>query len=232
MQDDRLLERSAVVANSAMNRQRGCAGTNSYAKELRFNPVEFLARRVQSQADVAWLDLCCGSGRALIEAGRELSCLTDADHANLELIGVDLVPMFEPRPRELSFVRLVTASAARWAPTAAFDLITCVHGLHYLGDKLELIRSAASWLKRDGLFVAHLDTANLRLSDEDGGGRTIVRDLRRQGVEYDTRTHLLRCVGKKALQVGYEYVGADDRAGPNYTGQEAVNSYYRRRELH
>ena len=36
------------------------------------------------------------------------------------------------------------ASLAAWRPERTFGLITCVHGLHYVGDKLGLISRAAS----------------------------------------------------------------------------------------
>jgi hypothetical protein len=28
------------------------------------------------------------------------------------------------------------------------------------------------------------------------------------------------------IHLNFEYLGADDQAGPNYTGQPVVNSYY------
>jgi hypothetical protein len=43
---DAALAESAVVANCAMNRERGLAGVNSYARELGFNPVDVLAAAV------------------------------------------------------------------------------------------------------------------------------------------------------------------------------------------
>jgi hypothetical protein len=64
------LEQSSVVANSAMNRERGCAGGNSYAKELGVNPIEILMPRFKSHERLAWLDLCCGTGKALVEAAQ------------------------------------------------------------------------------------------------------------------------------------------------------------------
>ena len=36
------LERSAVVANCRMNRERGLVGSNGYAVELGFDPLDFL----------------------------------------------------------------------------------------------------------------------------------------------------------------------------------------------
>jgi hypothetical protein len=64
------LERSAVVANCRMNRGRNLTGSNGYAKEIGFSPLDFLKERGVSGRPTAWLDLCCGSGKALIEAAR------------------------------------------------------------------------------------------------------------------------------------------------------------------
>ncbi len=58
------LEQSSIVANSLMNRERRCLGGNSYEKELSFNIIEFLRRRIGSEKQVRWLDLCCGEGKA------------------------------------------------------------------------------------------------------------------------------------------------------------------------
>jgi hypothetical protein len=70
-------------------------------------------------------------------------------------------------------------------------LITCVHGLHYIGDKLAL-RSR----------------------------------LRAAGFAYNPRRHQITCVGRRDVRLPYAYLGADDSAGPGYTGQPAVTSYY------
>ena len=45
-------------------------------------------------------------------------------------------------------------------------------------------------------------------------------------MEYDRRKRRVVCRGRKAVDLPYRYLGADDRAGPNYTGQSAVGSYY------
>ncbi len=75
--DDAALEASAVVANCAMNRERQLAGVNSYARELRFGPLDVLTAVIAGRSDDnagtgAWLDLCCGTGRALIQAASQL----------------------------------------------------------------------------------------------------------------------------------------------------------------
>src|SRR4051794_31877012 len=102
--DNRSLEESPVVANAAMNRERGCLGANSYQKDLGLNPLEILAARRRTQDHVAWLDLCCGTGRALVEAALLLRPGVGA--AAVEFIGVDLAGMFCPLPPELGFLRL------------------------------------------------------------------------------------------------------------------------------
>lgn len=226
MLDDAALASSEIVANSSMNRQRGLAGPNSYSRDLRFDVLGFLRERLRQQGSVAWLDLCCGSGRALIEAGRVLP------RDGVRIIGVDLVPAFDPLPAEISTVRFEAASLSDWTTGSGFDLITCVHGLHYVGDKLGLIARAVSWLREAGRLVAHLDPDNLRFADPDcvagqPAGPAVLKLLRRSGMTYDPRTRILSCVGRRLLTPPFDYLGADDAAGPNWTGQPAVNSYYR-----
>ncbi|MFI7525979.1 hypothetical protein [Nocardia salmonicida] len=73
--DNSTLEQSSVVANNAMNRGRGLSGVNSYTRELGFDPYEVLAERLRADptARVTWVDVCCGSGRALLEAEHNAS---------------------------------------------------------------------------------------------------------------------------------------------------------------
>jgi trans-aconitate methyltransferase len=200
--DDPALHASSVVANNAMNRERQLTGVNSYARVLGFDPVE--------RAGNGWLDLCCGSGRALIQAAARV------DPA--KLAGVDLVDAFAPAPPGLT---LVAAPIETWTPQRAFDLITCVHGLHYVGDKLAVLTRVLKWLTPAGTFVADLDLASIR-----PGGRRLAALLRAAGVEYDGRRKRITCAGPRELDLPVRYLGADDRAGPNYTGQPAVNSHY------
>lgn len=218
--DDDDLERSAVVANCRMNRERNLLGSNGYDRELGFNPLAYLKERTSSSGTAAWLDLCCGTGRALIQAAE----IVQAERLAIAIVGVDLVGMLAPTPPDLSRLRLVEASLGSWRPDRAFDLITCVHGLHYIGDKLALIARAASWLTEDGLFVASLDNHNLKLGAL--SVRRFTTGLCRAGLRYDARRRLVSCRGRKHVSLPYRYLGADDTAGPNYTGQQAVDSYY------
>ena len=221
---DDALERSAVVANCRMNRERGLVGSNGYAVEIGFNPLDFLRGRTDGGRPVAWLDLCCGTGKALIEAAEVVHA--DGLALGIVIVGVDLVGMFHRPDADLTCLGLVEASLSRWHPDRPFDLITCVHGLHYVGDKLGLIARAASWLAEDGVFVASLDLHNLKFADGKASGRRIAAVLRRAGLEYDHRRRLVVCRGRKVVDLPYSYLGADDRAGPNYTGQPAVDSFY------
>jgi SAM-dependent methyltransferase len=221
---DDILEHSAVVANCRMNRERVLVGSNGYDKELGLNPLDFLRRRVASGYNPAWLDLCCGTGRALIEAARIVHA--EGLGSRIGIVGVDLAGMFLTPEPGLDGLRLVEASLRTWRPEGRFDLITCVHGLHYIGDKLGLIARAASWLVEDGLFLANLSLENVKVASYSNSDRKLVGEFRRAGLEYDRKRRLVACRGRKDLEWPYRYRGADDRAGPNYTGQPAVNSHY------
>ncbi|WP_021599919.1 class I SAM-dependent methyltransferase [Actinomadura welshii] len=202
--DDAALEQSAVVANCAMNRERRLDG---YARELGIDITELAGDR--------WLDLCCGTGRALADAAAVLP--------ETEIVGVDLVDHFVPGTNAL---RLITASVTTWQPDRPSDLITCVHGLHYVGDKLGLLTRAASWLTEDGQLVANFDAGSVRLPDGTPAGRRLTTALRHAGFTYDSRRRRISIRGHRTIDLPYLYLGADDQAGPNYTGQPAVHSFY------
>lgn len=225
--DDGALAASWVVANCAMNRERQLAGANSYTRELGLNPFEWLRNRAGTDGTgsrVAWLDLCCGTGRALIQADQEARRDGLADR--FRLVGVDLVDAFDPH-QSSDTLQLTTFSVTAWTPPHPFDLITCVHGLHYVGDKLAVIARAAAALTDNGLFIADLDVASIRSPDGRPAGRVLTNALRASGVSYDARRRRITCHGRRELHLPFVYLGADDQAGPNYTNQPAVHSYYR-----
>lgn len=201
------LEKTGVVANCRMNRERRLS---SYREELGFSLPAFL----KAHHPPAWLDLCCGHGRALAEA---------AQRVEGKFVGVDLVDTFVRAER----VQFIETPLRRWEPEGTFDLITCVHGLHYLGDKLGLLTRAGSWLKPEGRILAHLDWANVVWEDGKGAARTALGWLRRNGWRYDKTRRLLQRVGP-GPRWPYPFAGADPNGGPNYTGQPAVTSIYRR----
>ncbi len=223
LKDSHALERSEIVANSAMNRGRGIAGPNSYAKDLGFQCVAFLLEQLNGKGSAAWLDLCCGSGRALIQAAQALHQIAPGRY---EVTGVDLVPMFDEVPSGLPGLTLMERSLGQWKPDRAYDLITCVHGLHYIGDKLGALCSVAGWLTMEGELLAHLDMANLRLTGDETSRHAWISVLRRAGFTYSSGRRLVRLDGFREIVLPYLYLGADDTAGPNSTGQPAVDSWY------
>lgn len=215
---------SPVVANSVMNRERGASGVNSYEKELKLAPASYLEALLRHQGRAAWLDLCCGVGNALVQTAEHFQRRGQLNRLTLQ--GVDLVDAFRPLPPALRGSLTFTAAALpAWTPAQPFDLITCSHGLHYLGDKLRVLEQVAGWLGPQGRFVAHLDLQNIRL--EAPNSPAVLRQLLRQaGFTYDARTRLLRRVGPAPVRFGLRYLGADDAAGPNYSGQPAVTAHY------
>ena len=82
------------------------------------------------------------------------------------------------------------------------------------------------WLRPGGSLVANFDVASIRL-DNEPVGRKLTKALRDNGFCYDGRRRLIKFVGPGRPELPFEYVGADDKAGPNYTGQPAVDSHYR-----
>jgi SAM-dependent methyltransferase len=220
--DNAALESSSVVANCVMNRERSLSGSNGYGRELGVDISAELARR-SAKAGVRWLDLCCGSGRALADAARLLTGQNVA--GRVEIVGLDLVDHFvaDSFPPVL---RLITGSVTEWVPDGPFDLITCVHGLHYVGDKLGALTRVASWLADDGLFAANFDVRSVRRADGRPAGRRLTAELRRQRFVYDTAHRRISRHGGGKIRLPYRYLGADDQAGPNYTGQPAVDSFY------
>lgn len=221
-QSDDVLENSPVVANCRMNRERNLHGPNGYDRDLRFDPLALLKDAVNRNGEANWLDLCCGTAKALAEAAG----LVEAEGLPIQITGVDLAGLFVPYGS--ASLTLHQAGLSTWQPDCQFDLITCVHGLLYIGDKLGLIVRAAGWLKDDGQFVANLDMANIRLGNGQSSSRIVAPALRRAGFDYSSRHRLISCDGMRECELPFRYLGADDDAGPNYTGQPAVNSYYER----
>lgn len=220
--DRQSLERSTVVANNRMNRERNLHGINSYQKDLGFDFLDWLRAR---PGEVRWMDLCCGRGNALIQAAGDLSPTSDAGRIHLE--GLDLVGMFSPISSEITHPpSLHIGSVAAWQPTAHYDLITCVHGIHYIGDKLGAIRHSLMQLKDDGLLAINLDLDNIKSQDGHSLKAWWKSAINQAGWEYHARRHLLLVHGRQDWNPRLNYLGADDQAGPNYSGQPVVDSYY------
>jgi 2-polyprenyl-3-methyl-5-hydroxy-6-metoxy-1,4-benzoquinol methylase len=214
---------SPVVANSKMNRERNASGINSYEKEFKFKPESFLRDHIDSKDQVKWLDICCGQGKALIQAALHLSEKGLQDKATLR--GIDLIDSFLPIPPAINCIEFEIRSVVNWSPGEKYDLITCVHGLHYIGDKLKVLKTIFGSLNPGGIFMANLDLANIKIAD--CNTEKYLKDLFRvNSIAYKARSKTIACKGPVKIDFGVCYEGATDKAGPNYTGQEAVNSFY------
>jgi hypothetical protein len=142
MLTDHELLASSVVANSTMNRGRGLSGVNSYERELRFDILKFLQERVSLNGRAVCDDACCGEGRALLAAARFLQSVEWG--GAVSLLGIDLVDAFTAV--ETHGLTLVRGDVVKHRWDIPVDLVTIVHGLHYLGDKLRFIENAYSML--------------------------------------------------------------------------------------
>lgn len=205
-----------------MNRKRKASGINSYEKELKFKPEEYLDS-CREQRHVKWLDLCCGEGNALLQYAMESEC-KDFQHP-VTLLGIDLVDQFQPIPSCISCLRFQTGSLIDWEPEDRYDLVTCVHGLHYIGDKLRVLLKSLTVISDQGLLVANLDLNSIRV-EGDPKGQYLKKFFIENEIEYNVRRKLIICKGPRYISLNLLYRGADDKCGPNYTGQDAVDSYY------
>lgn len=212
-----------MVANAAMNRGRGLEGVNSYARELGIDLRAVLLERMERDGTVSWLDLCCGEGHALLSMAGELEERGLAERARL--VGLDLLPPSNDVQLP-SCLRYLAGSVRAFEAGTPFDVITCVHGLHYLGDKLGALTAIQSWLSADGGFFGNLDLADIR-RDDDAELSGLLRDhIDRAGGRYDAAAKLVLLRGGSSLSFPLRYTGADDAAGPNYTHQPTVRSFY------
>ncbi|MEO1257621.1 MAG: methyltransferase domain-containing protein [Bacteroidota bacterium] len=214
---------SPVVANNSMNRERNAFGINSYEKDIHLNPVDFLLN-LKEQKNVRWLDLCCGKGNALIQAAQFLEEKKLSNKYELE--GIDLVDFFTHAPGFSNLI-LSVQNLENWTPEKEYDLITIVHGLHYVGDKIGLVLKAIEALKTNGHFIGNLDLSNILVQNIKQRKRATMKFFNENNIEINLRKKLIYSTGKKTIKSKFAYLGADDKAGPNYTGQEVVNSYYR-----
>lgn len=214
---------SPVVANNRMNRKRQASGINSYEKELQFTPQSWLNDRLQQNGQAAWLDLCCGEGNALLQYAREAA--ENQRQANIRLKGIDLVDLFQPIPSGIHCVRFETCPLDNWTSDTQYDLVTCVHGLHYVGDKLRVLAAILKAIGSEGIFLANLDLKSIRIAG-DPQHQYIKKLFAGENISYNSRKKIISCRGPRDISFKVSYQGADDKAGPNYTGQEAVDSYY------
>ena len=214
---------SPVVANSRMNRERNATGINSYEQVFRFKPQSFLEEKIHQSGKASWLDICCGYGKALVQTTQYFQKKNLQDRISLK--GIDLVDNFQSTDPNLSCIAFESTSVISFSTDESYDLITCVHGLHYVGDKLKAIECALRFLNPSGLFIANLDLNNIVING--AGSRLVLKKLfAEKWLSYNARTKILKRSGYADIQFDMKYLGADDTCGPNYTGQDSVTSYY------
>ncbi len=214
---------SPVVANNRMNRLRGLSGVNSYEKDLKVNLIQTLLAYTVESGKTDWLDVGCGAGKALIEAGESLE--VDYPEIQVQITGIDLVDAFAPLPTHLKNVQFVVTPIHTWIPTQHYDLITSVHSFHYFGDKLAILQKLLQALTLNGLFIGQVDLSSILVGKE-SQEKHLAAYLRKQGIHYNRHTKCLICKGQKMLAFPHQYIGANDQEGANYTGQEAVRAFY------
>ena len=214
---------SPIVVNSRMNRERNASGINSYEKEFKFKPEDYLSSKITETGSASWLDLCCGHGKALIQTAVYFDQRGQQNQVKLK--GIDLVNTFLAVDKHITCLEFGTKSLTDWMPDQTYDLITCVHGLHYLGDKLKIIEASVDSLKPSGLFIANLDLDNIVIQGTNSTSY-LKNSFKKNGLVYQSRLKLLKNIGGAAVKFGLNYLGADDEYGPNYTGQDSVTSYY------
>jgi ubiquinone/menaquinone biosynthesis C-methylase UbiE len=214
---------SPIVANSGMNRERNSSGINSYEKEFHFKPEIFLESKIKESGQSSWLDLCCGQGNALLQTAIYL--YGHGLQPNIKLKGIDLLNSFQVIDKNINCIDFESKSVVDWIPDQKYDLITCSHGIHYIGDKLKVIETAIGALNPHGIFIANLDLANIIITETNSN--LFLKNLfKKTQIQYNNRSKIIKRVGFADIQFGLLYKGADDKGGANYTGQDAVTSYY------
>jgi SAM-dependent methyltransferase len=134
---------------------------------------------------------------------------------------VDLVGLFADGGDDFPHLHLIESPVGECVLEGQFELITCVHGLHYLGDKLGILAQYAALLSETGRLVGHLDLNNIQGIERRG----LLALLRKYGWRYDARRHLIEGT-VRSQPLPLRYLGAQDFDAPNFTGQPGVNSFY------
>jgi len=222
-QENELIE-SSIVVNSRMNRSRTSVGVNSYQRELKFNLEEFLLEKLNKYGKCSWLDICCGEGNAMMDFSKKLK--KQGYHDHLHFVGLDLIDVeVIDELKDCAFLNIISNSMVEYELRNHFDLITCVHGLHYIGDKIAVIIKAIENLTDEGFFIAHLDLSNIKIKN-DNNKNEFNKFFKSNGIKYQSKSKILSKQGPAKIENKFHFLGADDDFGPNYTGQDSVLSFY------
>ncbi|GGH74832.1 hypothetical protein HNQ91_004721 [Filimonas zeae] len=69
------------------------------------------------------------------------------------------------------------------------------------------------------MLIANFDISSIKI-EGDKKQEYLKKLFQKCNVEYNARKKLLYCEGGREVAFGLMYQGADDKAGPNYTGAE------------
>ena len=148
---------------------------------------DHLEQKIKEFGSASWLDICCGKGNALIQTAEYLS--QKGLLIKTKLQGIDLLDFFAPKHSYTNNIEFFIGSMVDWKPDSTYDLITCSHGLHYIGDKLHVIEAAIGALNTHGLFIANMDLNNINIT-EHNAGLYIKKLLKLYKIDYNSRTKI------------------------------------------
>jgi hypothetical protein len=75
------------------------------------------------------------------------------------------------------------------------------------------------------MFIANLDLDNIKVHGVENAVY-LKKEFKSQGMDYNSRTRVIRKNGNAVVNFNLNYLGGDDKHGPNYTGQDSVTSHY------
>ncbi len=76
------------------------------------------------------------------------------------------------------------------------------------------------------MFIGNLDLDNIVIKGSENPRKFALNLFKKNNIRYDQKKKLISISGPQKIRTNLRYLGADDKAGPNYTGQPVVNSIY------
>jgi predicted TPR repeat methyltransferase len=65
------------------------------------------------------------------------------------------VDQFQQIPPFVNCLQFQISPLVNWTNNDRYDLITCVHGLHYVGDKLKVLSTGLKAIGDHGMLIAN-----------------------------------------------------------------------------
>lgn len=142
-----------------MNRFRRLRGPNSYTTELGIDPLSCLPQ------GGAWLDVGCGNGFAVREAAKL--------RPDIKIVALDLEPGFVAPATPPNALFMQADASALPLTGRHFDLVTAVHVLHFIDDKLAATLRWAELCRPGGKLLANLDPGDVWLGPDWASARRL-----------------------------------------------------------